>query len=589
MHTTIRTRFLTLFITLILFPLITIGFILSIIYHSKIENLALKEQDIILQSLNDDVINNQVKDIENLIIALSENENLYNIFEDKNELEDIKDLWSVSKAIFPEISWIYYGSNSGEMFSIPYWYKPPEYDLVTRPWFITGKNSSVVKWTIPYPEYGNGDLILSTTIGIKDKENNYTGVLSIDTAIKDFFSLLENEIRNKETEIVIITLEGLTVSLKDKSLALDTKFNWYDFIYQNDSKNIITIDDKDYYFKKIFNPKLNIYLVSLMSKTLVDNDVFQVLIVIIILMVFGLISIISAGMLISKDIIDKIIHSQDYIAQIAKGNYSHKKLESNYNEFTTLNRNIQKLAYTISSQIEEFEVINTNLDESLRAQEKLVELRTSLIHLLSHNSASPITFLYNITFSMLENDKCNNEIKMIHSAVRTLKSLNDNIMTFLKLDEGINSEIEEVIDLHDLSKMIINNYSLKCAEKNIQIVFDNTNNVVINNNYFIIKMIIENLINNAVKYSFKNTTINIRIWSENGYGYWRIEDGGPGFTDEDCNLMFDKFQTLSARPTDGESSTGLGLFLVKELSKHAGIDVSLSHNERATFILKIKL
>ena len=50
-----------------------------------------------------------------------------------------------------------------------------------------------------------------------------------------------------------------------------------------------------------------------------------------------------------------------------------------------------------------------------------------------------------------------------------------------------------------------------------------------------------------------------------------MRDEGPGLTDEDKGRLFGKFQRLSARPTGGESSTGLGLSIVKQLVElHAG-------------------
>jgi len=83
--------------------------------------------------------------------------------------------------------------------------------------------------------------------------------------------------------------------------------------------------------------------------------------------------------------------------------------------------------------------------------------------------------------------------------------------------------------------------------------------------------IVENLLSNAVKYSPPNTNIYLRA----EYGTMphssvhavvvSVRDEGPGLTDEDKTKIFGKFARLSAQPTGGEQSTGLGLSIVKRL------------------------
>jgi len=76
---------------------------------------------------------------------------------------------------------------------------------------------------------------------------------------------------------------------------------------------------------------------------------------------------------------------------------------------------------------------------------------------------------------------------------------------------------------------------------------------------------LHNLLSNALKFSPPGKTIFIRVRSELGRVDCRIEDQGPGFTDEDKARMFLRYVRLSARPTGGEPSTGLGLSIVQKL------------------------
>ncbi|WP_306591178.1 hybrid sensor histidine kinase/response regulator [Geothrix sp. 21YS21S-4] len=80
---------------------------------------------------------------------------------------------------------------------------------------------------------------------------------------------------------------------------------------------------------------------------------------------------------------------------------------------------------------------------------------------------------------------------------------------------------------------------------------------------------VDNLVNNAIKYSPGGSEIQVGLehHGETPGGVARIGviDQGPGFTPEDLDRAFAPFQRLSARPTGGEHSTGLGLSIVKQM------------------------
>jgi signal transduction histidine kinase len=77
--------------------------------------------------------------------------------------------------------------------------------------------------------------------------------------------------------------------------------------------------------------------------------------------------------------------------------------------------------------------------------------------------------------------------------------------------------------------------------------------------------VLDNLVSNAVKYSPSGTNIFVRVLRTNGTVRFEIQDEGPGISLEDQTKLFGKFARLSAQPTGGEHSTGLGLSIVKKL------------------------
>jgi len=101
--------------------------------------------------------------------------------------------------------------------------------------------------------------------------------------------------------------------------------------------------------------------------------------------------------------------------------------------------------------------------------------------------------------------------------------------------------------------------------------------------------ILDNLISNAVKFSPHKSTVLVKVSVENGYVGIGVKDQGPGLSADDQKKLFGKFTRLTAQPTGGESSTGLGLSIVKKLAEAmAGTVVCQSVlGEGANFILRL--
>jgi signal transduction histidine kinase len=76
---------------------------------------------------------------------------------------------------------------------------------------------------------------------------------------------------------------------------------------------------------------------------------------------------------------------------------------------------------------------------------------------------------------------------------------------------------------------------------------------------------LDNLISNALKFSPPDKRIFISVRPAGNRAECVVRDEGPGFTAEDKEKMFRRYGRLSARPTGGEPSTGLGLSIVRKL------------------------
>jgi signal transduction histidine kinase/DNA-binding NarL/FixJ family response regulator len=101
---------------------------------------------------------------------------------------------------------------------------------------------------------------------------------------------------------------------------------------------------------------------------------------------------------------------------------------------------------------------------------------------------------------------------------------------------------------------------------------------------------LDNLVGNAIKYSPVSGRIEVSVALEEGCAVCRVRDDGAGLSPEDMTRLFGRFQRLSAKPTAGEGSTGLGLSIVKRIAElHQGQVSATSPGPGlgSTFMLRI--
>ena len=125
----------------------------------------------------------------------------------------------------------------------------------------------------------------------------------------------------------------------------------------------------------------------------------------------------------------------------------------------------------------------------------------------------------------------------------------------------------------------ISRYSAIIQAKNIQISTDFSKEYYVENDAYLLSIIINNLVSNALKYSNENAKLNIILTDKNGKMECQIIDSGIGIPSEDLQKIFNQFYRSKAIEHTGIKGSGLGLSIVRRLCALLQIDIKITSKE----------
>lgn len=205
--------------------------------------------------------------------------------------------------------------------------------------------------------------------------------------------------------------------------------------------------------------------------------------------------------------------------------------------------------------------------------EELKELDTEknyLIGVVAHDLQSPLNQIKGfLTILKYEKDKLPESAIQTHGMIsQTVKNMSEMIRKILDLkaieSKALNIKLE-TYQLNDQLSEIVDAFQVVASKKSIQLKIlesDTQSLVSLDKNFA--EQIFENLISNAIKFSPPQKEIWVSLENLGEKVHVHVKDQGPGIAEEEQGMLFKKFQKLSAKPTGKESSTGLGLSIVKK-------------------------
>jgi len=231
--------------------------------------------------------------------------------------------------------------------------------------------------------------------------------------------------------------------------------------------------------------------------------------------------------------------------------------------------------------------IRTHLQNRLLAekQRSLVEqlsqanfAKNRFLGMAAHDLRNPLAsirslaeFLRDGTVGSLTPDQLE-LVNLIHHSSQGMVTLVNDLLDVATIESGELKLETAPVSLAELIEKSVLLNALEAARKRTQIIFENPPAAPpIPLDAARIRQVLDNLLSNAVKYSPLGSTVRASLCLSEGTQMICVRDQGPGIPENERDRLFKDFGRLSARPTAGEKSTGLGLAICRKIVEaHAG-------------------
>ncbi len=267
-----------------------------------------------------------------------------------------------------------------------------------------------------------------------------------------------------------------------------------------------------------------------------------------------------------------------------------------YQNKNRANAEILRQQQTLENQAMEIELANTTLHERNVLLEELDREKNEFLGIAAHDLKNPLASI-RVTASMLQRyggqvtpEKQHESLERILLVVERMMTIITNLLDINTLERrGIQFVIRN-FDIAPLVEAAVQQYRAPAEAKQIalHLSIEMDSSVVLADEQSVTQ-VLDNLISNAVKYSPHGKNIFVRLKASNGGVRVEVQDEGQGISQDDRKKLFGKFARLTARPTGGEHSTGLGLSIVKKMveAMNGTVWCESELGKGATFIVEL--
>jgi signal transduction histidine kinase len=495
----------------------------------------------------------------------------------------------------------------------------PYYDPRKRPWYQAAVRAGQSVWSDTYVYFPGQNIGISANHPCYDNSGNLRAVASTDFTLMDIGRFLKSLTVGKREQIFIIERNGalIATSSMEKPFYVSKNQQPVQQLQAQDSSSLLTrsavnslnqrfgdltMIDKEYQF--------DFYLLEekyfLQVTPFFDQWGLDWLIVVVVseadflaqinadtqlTILFSLVALFLAmflGVMTARWISQPILRLNKAAKALAQGQWQALGKIERQDEVGQLAHSFQEMAHQLqqtfvhleekvkerTQDIEDKNIKLASLNEELK---KLNQEKSDLLSIVAHDLKNPLSAiqgaasLIQMDYDNLPPEELLEFARMIDETSQQMFELIKNLLDMNQLETGRMNFALSPVDLLSVLQRLMNDYGHRAKAKGIALKWVPEEEQQEAKKYAVVadlkglQQILDNLLSNAIKYSPAGKHVIVRLISEIQFIRCEIEDEGPGLSEADQEKLFQKFTRLSAQPTGGEHSTGLGLFIVKQL------------------------
>jgi len=226
----------------------------------------------------------------------------------------------------------------------------------------------------------------------------------------------------------------------------------------------------------------------------------------------------------------------------------------------------------------------------VRQQIKLQQQQQNFMMAITHELKTPIAVaklnLETLQRHQLEEAKRQKLIEMTLQETTRLNNLASNILVSSQLEGGRYRTSKEELNFSDLVKNCVQDFMHRFPDRHWESVIEPE--VDVEGDALLLEILVNNLLENAIKYSPKDGIINCILQKGTGQIRFSVKDHGPGIPDKEKKKVFQKFYRIGSEQTRTAQGTGLGLYLSKKIAGDHNADIEVTDNTPTGCIFTVK-
>ncbi len=242
-----------------------------------------------------------------------------------------------------------------------------------------------------------------------------------------------------------------------------------------------------------------------------------------------------------------------------------------------LNREINNLQRELIKEKHKLENTLAQLNQTNQKLHEVNATKDQFISILGHDLKNPFTTLLGFSnllitrFDQYDRETIKRHLETINKTSSQIYNLLNNLLEWSRIQGDKVAFNPETTNIYLLVQETYDLFTYMAKAKQITIEMDVAEDIEVQIDREMIKTVIRNLLNNAIKFTPEDGKINISATKKEAFVHVKVSDTGAGMKQKTLNKLF-KIGEIESRPgTDGERGTGFGLLLCKEfIDKHGG-------------------